>query len=1130
MLEPSPGFHDRSEQPRSLDLNAASAHGERPFVGRAAELAALREGLDAAIAGEGRTFLISGESGIGKTRLAWELTGEAGARGARVDWGRCWESGGAPAYWPWIEVIRQMAASNALPHTIELGRRGLHLAQIVPDLAERLGVSDIAPPTPTDPESARFLVFDAIAAFLREVSDRRPQVIVIDDLHAADHASQLLLVFLARTLIDCGVLLVGTHRDPGIGHESDGPLAELCRHARRLSLRGLAMREVGRLIEHTALVAPSTALLARIHSVTDGNPFFVDEILRLLCTKGLSVVEPGTIPLGIPDGVRGAVKRRLAPLSRESTDLLEIAAVIGREFDSSVLRIAAGLDLVSMLEALEDPIRHGLVIELPRAPSRFQFRHALIREVLYDGLSPAVRLSEHKRVGEALASLSDAAPGRYVAELAHHFLAAAPCADGDRFVEHGIRAARQAMARFAFEEAATLYERIIDALPYAPPDERRRCELLLALGEAKEWTNDAGGSRAKFEEAASIARRLHATDLLVRAALGIGGMEAQKAASSRCDAAPELIREALERIAPDDAVSRARLLSRLALHLMSVGSRADAIALTEKAVLLARASQDLETLGQSLIARHAVLFGPDWLDERWAIANEVLQIAENTSVRYFAMRGLALRIAILFETGDLAATDVALEVHQRLAEEASDPFERWANLVWRATRVLLAGRFERAEELSRRAFDLVQSAPGPHSSELYGPAIFAGQSMLINDALGRAVPNPDVAMHYGSRFPEISTWRIAVLAGLIREGRIKDVRRALEPIAARGFADIERNAFWIATMSYLSEAIELVGDHERAAILYPALEPYAQRNVTISGAGCRGSVAHYLGLLAATMQCFDAAAIHFENAITKNREMGALPHVALASYDYARLLARQDTAEQRTKAAELVAEAHAISIELGMKGVSAKAAELASLLRGRSSQLEETFSMTHKISLEKAGRLWIVAHAAERIHLQDAKGLVYIAELLRNPGREIHALDLLAVACGTGNVESSHPTRRFAGSADEVLDAKARHAYQRRVAELGAEIDAAAACGDPERALMLHEDLTALRRELARATGLRGRGRRSSDAERARISVTRAIHLALTRVAEATPVLGEKLARNIRTGTFCVYLAERTEQ
>ena len=247
---------------------------------------------------------------------------------------------------------------------------------------------------------------------------------------------------------------------------------------------------------------------------------------------------------------------------------------------------------------------------------------------------------------------------------------------------------------------------------------------------------------------------------------------------------------------------------------------------------------------------------------------------------------------VSFEIGDIATADAAMEAHGRLAEETADPFERWANLVWRAAAGLLEGRFDEAATLCGRAMDLVRSVPGPHTADLYGPVSFVGQTILIQEGRHDTLPDMAVVTQYRSRYPEVSAWRLANLARLARTGAIDELRQELVVLGKHGFADFERNGTWLAAMSWLSEAIELAGDRDRATVLYPILLPFADRIATVSHIASRGSISRSLGLLAATMESWDESDRHFAAANAMHRRMGARPHIALTCHDHARMLLR----------------------------------------------------------------------------------------------------------------------------------------------------------------------------------------------------------------------------------------------
>ena len=404
-----------------------------PFVGRAGELAALTADLDAAVGGQGGVVLVAGEPGIGKTRLSEELAARAAARGAVVLWGRCWEGAGAPSFWPWVQVVRgyvQVQAGDPASLRHDLGAGAADIAQLVPAVHDC--IPDLPAPPPLEPEAARFRLFDSLTGFLRTAAARRPLLVVLDDLHWADVPSLALLRFMSRELEGTGPLVVGSYRqsEVGQGHPLLAAVADLTRGQHRwLLLGGLSQQDVASFVALVAGAEPSAELAAEVYRQTDGNPFFVTEVVRLLASQGrLDPAARGAAVLegGLPEGVRAVVAERLGRLSDDCRRILEVAAVVGRDFELRVLQPASGLDTERLLVLLEEAEAVRVVGAVPDGLSRWRFAHALVREVLYEGLLAARRVHLHRLVGEALEAVYAADPGPHLAELAHHLVEAAP--------------------------------------------------------------------------------------------------------------------------------------------------------------------------------------------------------------------------------------------------------------------------------------------------------------------------------------------------------------------------------------------------------------------------------------------------------------------------------------------------------------------------------------------------------------------------------------------------------------------------------------------------------------------------------------------------------------------------------
>jgi predicted ATPase len=399
--------------------------------------------------------LLAGEPGIGKTRLIAELAREAARREVRVVSGRCWEEGGAPPYWPWTQVA---------------------------------------------PESERLRLFDAVGRFLAGAAARRPLLVTLDDVHAADEPSLLLLRFLADALAEERVLLVASYREGERRvRESSDLFGELARVGTRMPLRGLSSADIEAYVESVTGAEPAAQVVARLHELTGGNPFFVGEVVQLLAGEGADALDEAVKDpfRRLPEEVRALIRRRVAGLSREAVAVLRMGAVIGREFDLHLLQRTSRLTPARLLVVLREATAAGAIVELPATPRRYAFAHELVRETLYDDLPPRRRLELHRHVGQLLEDVHRDDLDPHLSEIARHLYLAAPLGDADNALEYLVRAGDRAAGVFAYEEAAAHYRHALELLPAAgDATGRRRSELLLRLGEAQ-WRSGDGAEAGR---------------------------------------------------------------------------------------------------------------------------------------------------------------------------------------------------------------------------------------------------------------------------------------------------------------------------------------------------------------------------------------------------------------------------------------------------------------------------------------------------------------------------------------------------------------------------------------------------------------------------------------------------------
>ena len=906
------------------------------FVGRERELAEFLEGLESALARRPSLFLLAGEPGIGKSRFAGEVTALAQARGGRVLWGRCWEAGGAPAYWPWAQALRAyIRETDNQQVRRELGPGATDVAQLLPELHDLF--PDLPPAPSLDPEGARFRLFDSTAAFLRTVSEARPLALVIDDLHAADIPSLLLLRFLARELHEARIVLVAAYRDTEIRSEAlSVTVAELRREptARVVRLGGLAMPEVARFIELIVGTPASEGLAAAIHGETEGNPLFVGELVRLLASEGRLEDVAGTPwRASIPQGMREVIARRLHHLSPDCKRLLAVASVLGREFRLDALERLSDRSGDELLDLLDEALAARAVGDVPGGRGGLRFSHALIRDSLYGDLARKERLRLHRRAAEALETLYGRERESHLAELAHHFLEATPGGDVDKAIEYARHAGDRAAVLLAYEEAARLYEMALQAVELSSsPDEPTRCELLIALGHARARGGEPSWKET-FVRAADLARALNAPEQLARAALGYGGRFVWFRAGNDRQLIP-LLEDALEAL-PGENPLRVKLRARLAGALRDHRVSERRVALCWDAVELARRLGDPATLAYALEGSYAALSWPRDTDAWLAMARELIQLADEVGDKELAYHGHTHVGGVAMVRGDIPAAESEFAISTTIAQELRQPAYLWSQTSPHAAIALFAGRFEEAEHLITQ----VQHGPGGHGtpSGVFDTTfhyVAHLQGWALRRERGNLAGIRESIERYVAEYPTFFIFR-CILANIYSQLRLEeDARQELERIAADDFAALEVGTEWHFGASLLAEVCALLGDTRHAAHLYDVLLPYGDCNVWAHPEFSLGSASRYLGLLAWTMSRWEDAAVHFEHALEMNAGMGSQPWVAHTQEDYARMLMARGEMGDRKQAVKLIADALTTYRELGMENSARTASKFEQTLRG----------------------------------------------------------------------------------------------------------------------------------------------------------------------------------------------------
>lgn len=897
------------------------------FVGREAEIHSLTSHLLAARLGGRRIVLLGGEPGVGKTRLLDEFSARASAEGTNVLWGRCWEEGGAPAYWPWVQAFRGLTSNfDTKDLTRWAGTSGPELAKMLPDI--RRLIADLPEPGGSFSEEARFRMFDAFDGFLTTVSQEHPLLVVLEDVHSADAPSLLLLRFIASEAERGKLMVIASYRTTELTREH--PLAAAIAEIERVPssikmlMKGLSPGDARDLVVGLARFEPPDDVLGALHRETDGNPLYIGEVVRLLNAEGTSWHEVDTRRWPIPEGVRKVIGRRVERLSDDCRRLLTLGAVIGRDFHLKVLQQVTGSTLEALLDSLEEAIAARLISELPQDPGTFRFSHGLMRDALYEDLMPSERMSSHATVGAALEQIYGQDLDSRAGELARHWFETGPAGDTEKVVEYSLVAGKGAVSTLAYEEAARLFRMALQAMRDSPNDERR-CEVLILLGDAQRRSGDEPSAKETFLEAAEIATRLNSDDQQARAALGYAWHYPWVRAGVDRHIVP-LLRQALGALPEHDSILRVRLLARLAGALRDQPSFEPRVSIAREAIEMARRIGDSSALGHALLAWWGASFSPDTLHEYHALADE-LDALRDEIARDHVMFTPWVRVVQALTTGEVWATAPLLEQSLSLAQERREPSDRYFALLMSVVLALHHGRLREVETLIEEMTKAGEQAQGWDlgASRLF--ALFA-----LRRAQGRLAELEEDLRRAPSLYPGYRWFRCAVLILLCEDRRLGEAKRLFDQLAVDDFAAFPKDNEFLSALTLLAEAAVILEDTARACVIYDKLLPYAHLFGVSGWELPTGPVSWVLGMLAGFLQRDEDAARHFQDAIVLAETAEAPQWVAHSMQAHAAMLVARGRLEDRARAVELLNAASNTAQELEMVGLKGRVAELMSRL------------------------------------------------------------------------------------------------------------------------------------------------------------------------------------------------------
>lgn len=903
-------------------MTACDSRG--PFVGRDEELQHLYGALDQLPHGKGRVVVLPGGPGSGKTRLMDELAERSTSRDVRVIWSQQPEEPGAPPYFPWILILRELfAQADAQTVLSELGDTATDLSLILPELRTRQSLPAAAEPGLST--TARFHLHDSVTRVLLLAAKQQSLLLMFDNLHLADRSSLDLLVYFCSHLQTNPVLVVGAYRDDNASLNSAlrSTLLELSRRNAysELAMTGLSQGQAAELLYGFLGSVPPATLVKSVWQRSDGNPLFITEAGALLARRYEKDRLPTTAArFGVPDSLRAVISSRLELLPQQTTTLLRTAAVVGRDFDLACLAALQRTSVENVLRSLQFAEDSRIVESF--GPDGYRFTHALFREVLYEQHSTLNRVLLHRRAGDYIEQRYKSDMDMHLARLAHHAFESAQTGPDGKALHYCRLAGQNAVTRRAYIEAVSFFESALQAAALDPTQRPHiRYQLLLELGEAQYLACQLRAATESLLKAALQAYMQHQWRDLADALFRFQNV-CQQSGRSHIAAVP-LHLAALKQTEGDDAL-RARLMCSLARAHRLTGEHERALEAFRESLSLARSQNDPKLL-LTCMHKGAWVVGrsPGGAKEGLEITRESMGLALQQGDEGALMDALVDMIFQLCDLGEIDEAETRIQSLAALAERKRQL--HFINIVsgFETAIAILRGRWQDA---LRTAGKCLREIPVQPVDGLEGRCAF--QMFAIQRNLGLLQNHAPALEGLLSAPGTARLWLPGQVLLLCELGRFNSARTALDGLGS--LDEIPRDDLYPAGLVFLAEACSSLRDRERCAALFDLLLPWRERNVTVAGALMLGSGAAYLALLAVVLQRNRLARELFEEALEMSEAMGAEPLLAHTRVDYAAFLMASGVASDRPLARELLDRAHSAAERFALQALARRIDSLAS--------------------------------------------------------------------------------------------------------------------------------------------------------------------------------------------------------